>query len=86
MSEICQQLHDLFNSLPRHQFPFNEQAIPSNGIYILFEKREYAHGADRIVRVGTHTGANQLRSRLKQHFVKETKTEAFFARTLGVRF
>lgn len=83
MSEICQQLHDLFNSLPRHRFPFNEQAIPSNGIYILFEKREYAHGADRIVRVGTHTGANQLRSRLKQHFVKENKDRSIFRKNIG---
>lgn len=60
MSEICQQLHALCNALPRHRFPFDEQAIPRNGIYILFEKGEQAHGGDRIVRVGTHTGENQL--------------------------
>lgn len=58
MSEICGQLHALFDRLPRHQFPFKELAIPRNGIYILFEKAERAHRADRIVRVGTHTGEN----------------------------
>ncbi|UOD34840.1 hypothetical protein DSN97_00445 [Deferribacteraceae bacterium V6Fe1] len=83
MSEICQRLHDLFNSLPRHRFPFVEQAIPYNGIYILFEKGESAHGADRIVRVGTHTGENQLRSRLKQHFLKENKDRSIFRKNIG---
>ncbi|RKY55805.1 MAG: hypothetical protein DRP96_12000 [Candidatus Neomarinimicrobiota bacterium] len=83
MSEICQQLHDLFNSLPRHRFPFDELAIPHNGIYILFEKGEYAHGANRIVRVGTHTGENQLRSRLKQHFMNENKDRSIFRKNIG---
>ncbi len=83
MGEICQQLHRLFNRLPRHWFPFDELAIPRNGIYILFEKGEHAHGVDRIVRVGTHTGDNQLRSRLKQHFVKENKDRSIFRKNIG---
>lgn len=83
MSEICQQLHDLFNSLPRHRFPFDELKIPRNGIYILFEDGERAHGTDRIVRVGTHTGENQLRSRLKQHFVNENKDRSIFRKNIG---
>jgi len=83
MSEICQQLHELFNDLPRYWFPFNELAIPRNGIYILFEKHEHAHGVDRIVRVGTHTGENQLRSRLKQHFLNETKDRSIFRKNIG---
>jgi hypothetical protein len=56
------QLHHAVNKLPVHQFPLDLPQIPRNGIYILCEKGEYAHGANRIVRVGTHTGANQLRS------------------------
>jgi len=83
MSEICQQLHELFNDLPRHWFPFNERAIPRNGIYILFEKDERAHGVERIVRVGTHTGENQLRSRLKQHFLNENKDRSIFRKNIG---
>ena len=83
MSEICQQVHMLFNSLPRHRFPFDEEAIPLNGIYILFEKGEHAHGVDRIVRVGTHTGKNQLRSRLRQHFEKENKDRSIFRKNIG---
>jgi len=83
VSEICQQSHILFNGLPRYWFPFDELAIPSNGIYILFEKGEFAHDVDRIVRVGTHTGANQLRSRLKQHFVNENKDRSIFRKNIG---
>jgi hypothetical protein len=85
MSEICQQVHALFNSLPRHHFPFDEAAIPRNGVYILFERGERAHGVDRIVRVGTHTGDGQLPSRLKQHFLKENKAAAYFGKTLDER-
>jgi len=83
MSKICKQIHHLFSKLQRHSFPFDENAIPKNGIYILFEKGETAHDTDRIVRIGTHTGDNQLRSRLKQHFVKENKDRSIFRKNIG---
>lgn len=83
MSRICEQLHRLFNSLPRHRFPFDESQIPDDGIYILFEEGEYANGLDRIVRVGTHTGEKQLRSRLKQHFLHENKDRSIFRKNIG---
>lgn len=83
MSEICHRLHSLFNHLPRHRFPFDELAIPRNGIYVLFETGEHTHRTDRIVRVGTHTGKNQLRSRLKQHFLNENKDRSIFRKNIG---
>ena len=83
MSEECSALHQWFNALPRLRFPFNEENIPLNGIYVLFEKGEKAHGADRIVRVGTHTGENQLRSRLQQHFINENKDRSIFRKNIG---
>ena len=83
MSKECEKIHDIAKSLERHRFPFNESKIPSNGIYILFEKGENGHHGDRIVRVGTHTGANQLRSRLKQHFLKENKDRSIFRKNIG---
>lgn len=70
---VCESLHKWANSLPTCRFPFDDSVIPLDGIYILFEKGEVAHGAKRIVRVGTHTGVNQLRSRLRQHFLIENK-------------
>lgn len=83
MSELCQEIHKLFKQQERHQFPFNEQKIPRNGIYILFEQGEMGHQGDRIVRIGTHTGDNQLRSRLKQHFIRENKDRSIFRKNIG---
>jgi len=79
----CSELHSLFNNMKRHRFPFNEQEIPKNGIYILFEQGEKGHEGERIVRIGTHTGKNQLPSRLKQHFLNENKDRSIFRKNIG---
>ena len=86
MSKICNEIHEIFNDLKEYSFPFNEKEIPKNGIYILFEKGEKINGLKRIVRVGTHTGENQLQSRLKQHFVKENKDRSIFRKNIGRAF
>ena len=79
----CKEIHELFNSMKKHSFPYNPNDIPLNGIYILFQKGEKAHGVDRIVRIGTHTGKDQLRSRLWQHFVNENKDRSIFRKNIG---
>jgi hypothetical protein len=38
---------------------------------------------NRIVRVGTHTGNNQLPSRLRQHFLIENKDRSIFRKNIG---
>lgn len=83
MSELCNKLHHLFQGLPFFSFPFDPRSIPLNGIYILFESGEFAHGTNKIVRVGTHTGDDQLRSRLEQHFIKENKDRSIFRKNIG---
>lgn len=83
MSEKCAKLHEWFNSLKKLKFPFNEKDIPANGIYVLFEKGEHAHGTNRIVRIGTHTGDKQLRSRLVQHFIQENKGRSIVRKNIG---
>ncbi|MGH7976561.1 MAG: hypothetical protein ACREDS_02880 [Limisphaerales bacterium] len=83
MSQICHKLHLLFSGLSQFAFPFDANRIPRNGIYVLFEKGEFAHETDRIVRVGTHTGNNQLASRLKQHFIKKNKDRSIFRKNIG---
>jgi hypothetical protein len=80
---ICAGIHKLFNHLERFSFPFETEKIFYNGIYILFEKHEYGHGLDRIVRVGTHTGKKQLRPRLQQHFLKENKDRSILRKNVG---
>jgi len=79
----CHEIHQLFNSLTKLRFPFSGEEIPKNGVYVLFERGEGAHGADRIVRVGTHTGVDQLRSRLFQHFLNENKDRSIFRKNIG---
>lgn len=83
MSKECAVIHILFNKLERHYFSCNESAIPLNGIYVLFQKGEVSHNQDRIVRIGTHTGPNQLRSRLRQHFITENKDRSIFRKNIG---
>ncbi len=85
MKNSVLELHQLFNEQKRFSFPFDRfiNEIPQNGIYIIFESSEKYNGFDRIVRVGTHTGINQLRSRLNQHFVKENKNRSIFRKNIG---
>ena len=80
---ICKSLHQFVNGLKRVTFPFDISLLPRNGIYILFEHGEQAHMGDRIVRIGTHTGDNQLRSRIQQHYIKENKDRSIFRKNIG---
>lgn len=83
MTKICESLHQRFNQQNRYKFPFDDSDIPLNGIYILFEVGEEAHDFDRIVRIGTHRGKDQLRQRLKQHFIRENKDRSIFRKNIG---
>jgi hypothetical protein len=80
---VREALHEWTNSLPVFRFPFDVSQIPLNGIYVLFEQGEIAHGTNRIVRVGSHTGSNQLPSRLRQHFLIENKDRSIFRKNIG---
>lgn len=79
----CEELHMLCKNARKYNYPFNASEIPRNGIYVMFEKGECGHEGERIVRIGTHTGDDQLRSRLKQHFEMENKDRSIFRKNLG---
>lgn len=81
--EVCHSLHQWLNEHPVFDFPYPKAKVPRNGIYVLFEEGEGAHGTCRIVRIGTHTGDNQLRSRLTQHFLHEKKDRSIFRKNIG---
>ena len=83
MSKTCDELHQLGSQLPRNRFPFSRSSIPQDGIYVLFERGEPAHGGDRIVRVGMNTGRGTLPSRLKEHFITENKDRSIFRKNMG---
>ena len=80
---VCGQVHSLIRDLPVFTYPFDFDALPTDGIYILFEDGEAGHGGDRIVRIGTHTGDGQLRSRLSQHLMSENKDRSIFRKNIG---
>lgn len=80
---ICEELHKLCSLAKRYTYPFNYEEIPKNGIYILFEKSEYGHENNRIVRIGTHEKSNRLQSRIKNHFEEEDKNKSIFRKNLG---
>jgi hypothetical protein len=83
--EIAIELHKLIHKLSRFSYPFEDDQvnIPANGIYIKFEEGETIEGMDRIVRIGTDTGNNQLHSRLFQHFENENQRRSIFRKNIG---
>lgn len=83
MSEACELLHHWANTLPRLNACNSAGEVPKNGIYLVFEKGETAHGGDRIVRVGTHTGNDRLAKRLHEHLFKPNKDRSIFRKHIG---
>ncbi len=83
MGNICHRLHGIVKGLERNYFPYDKSNLCENGLYILFEKGEHAHNTDRIVRIGTHNGPNQLPSRIKQHFLSRNKDRSIFRKNIG---
>lgn len=80
---LCDKIHEYANNLKRFSYPFNSNELPDNGIYIMFEKGERYKNWDRIVRVGTCTGEDNLSSRLEQHFVFQNKDRSIFIKNIG---
>lgn len=83
MSDICEELHKLAHTLSRFYFPFDEKAIPLNGLCLYFENGERGHDGERIVMVGSHNGDGQLRGRLKEHFEIPNKNRSMLQKTIG---
>jgi hypothetical protein len=82
MTDACQYLHDTLSRLPRLRREDLAQ-VPENGIYVLFEKGEEGHGVERIVRVGTHTGQNNLAPRIREHLYTPNKDRSIFRKHVG---
>ena len=82
MTDVCQYLHDTLSRLPRLRRDDLSQ-VPANGIYVLFEKGEEGHGVERIVRIGTHTGENNLAPRIREHLYTPNKDRSIFRKHVG---
>jgi hypothetical protein len=82
MTATCQYLHETLAGLPRLKRE-DLTKVPKNGIYILFENGENAHGGERIVRVGTHRGQNNLAARIREHLYTPNKDRSIFRKHVG---
>ena len=82
----CLELHKIFNGMKRYNANNIDEIPFNNGVYIFFEKGEKYHGMDRIVRVGTDTGQNNLRRRIKQHLLGSNKDHSVFRKNIGRAF
>lgn len=80
---ICREIHEKLNNLPRFDYPFYPEFIPSNGIYIIFERNEFAHGVDKVVHIGTHNSQNGLVDRLCEIFENENKNRSILRKYIG---
>lgn len=79
-------LHMFFNSLKRYN-GFEIGEVPyENGIYVMFEKGESLYGMDRIVRIGTHDGDDNLKTRLRNHFTGNNSDASIFRKHIGRTF
>ena len=79
----CEELHKIVAQGKRFDVDSKEEEFPKNGIYIMFEKDEKAHGGERIVRIGTHTGKDRLPKRIKDHYKEERKDRSIFRKNIG---
>jgi hypothetical protein len=82
MTEACQYLHDTLSRLPRLKRG-DLAKVPPNGVYVLFEMGEEGHGGERIVRIGTHTGQNNLAPRIREHLYTPNKDRSIFRKHVG---
>ncbi len=81
-ADPCARLHAVIRNLEVHPFPVDKKRVPLNGVYVLFEKRELGHGGMRIVRIGSHTGADKLPSRMAEHTTRN-KDRSIFRKNIG---
>jgi len=73
----CQNLHEIVRRGRRFNFPFDEDLICSNGIYVLFEKGESGHNGKRIVRIGYNLEQGNLFPTINRHVYGNINTSIF---------
>ena len=83
MSRECERLHEKFSALPRLSDGYRKEQVPNNGLYVVFENGEAAHNTDRIVRIGTHTGKDNLPKRINEHLYTPNKDRSIFRKHIG---
>ena len=75
----CQWLHEKLEVLPLIKYPYDEEALPKNGIYFFYEIGEiWGHSGNnsRIARIGTHKGDN-FGNRISEHYLVDEEIMNF---------
>ncbi|WP_412050359.1 hypothetical protein ACK6D9_01385 [Hoeflea sp. Naph1] len=83
MKTSCQHLHFQASKLPRLSQELIGTTLPTNGLYFVFEKGEFSHSEERIVRIGTHTGEGNLQKRIREHLYTPNKDRSVFRKHIG---
>jgi hypothetical protein len=81
--DMTAEVHRRILGLPRFDASARGKDLPKNGIYFFFEAGETIvlddRTADRIVRVGTHTGEDRLSKRIWLHYRGTCRRSVFRA-------
>lgn len=64
----CGKLRDIIRRGQRFGYGSDFAKLPKNGVYIMFEKGETAHGGDRTVRIGINKKQDKLQDRIENHY------------------
>ena len=85
-TDKCRGIHEILESLPEYTYKTPNSELPTNGIYFFYEEGEFCthgnEGQKRIVRVGTHRGDENFRSRINNHY-RGNKNSSVFRKHLG---
>lgn len=90
----CERLHKILEKGKSFGFDYNKNELPDFGVYIFYEKGEFAFGGNRIVRIGITIGyydvtgkvvGKTLHDRIKNHY-KGSKRKSVFRRKIGETF
>ena len=89
ITEYAQIITELCNNLPC-KYSVKELScdvladLPKNGVYVVLDNKQFDFGLPRIVRVGTHTGKDNLPNRIKNHFLSDDKDSSIFRKNIGL--
>ena len=81
--DICENVHRLLRQLPRHKFPFNEEKIPLNGIYVFLKKESPVTGEIGLFELALILAKTNYALDCDNISFRKQKIEAFSERTLA---
>lgn len=77
-------IHDMIRKMPQYTWDTIGNLEFENGIYIIFEPKNSDGASNRIVRIGTHTGPDRLKGRIRGHYISNRKDGSVFRKDIGL--